>query len=257
MPGTGLAGVETPATGTDMSEAPTTIIGKGLAAAATAPRRVLTGSRRNLVAAGAGALLAAVLGTVVTLGTTASGGDQNTPMNVKPVETAQEDNADDGLPAEDIPSPGSSQRPRPSASGSDTATTPAAGTGGAGSVSGGGSGGTDGGGSSTGGGAAGGGSGGGSHGGGTGGNQTGGGNTGGSHSGGSGDPTDGGSTDGGSTGSPSTSPSDSGTPTPTPTETGTDGGADDGGTTASASAPDGSATGTDLPGVPDTSGTIA
>ncbi|MEU1621980.1 ATP-binding protein [Streptomyces sp. NPDC005722] len=261
VPGTGLAGVETPATGTDMSEAPTTIIGKGLAAAATAPRRVLTGSRRNLAAAGAGALLAAVLGTVVTLGTTASGGDQNTPMNVKPVETAQEDNADDGLPAEDIPSPGSSQRPRPSASGSDTATTPAAGTGGAGSVSGGGSGGSggtdggDGGGSSTGGGAAGGGSGGGSHGGGTGGNQTGGGNTGGSHSGGSGDPTDGGTTDGGSTGSPS--PSDSGTPTPTPTETGTDGGTDDGGTTASASAPDGSATGTDLPGVPDASGTIA
>ncbi|MFE2544746.1 ATP-binding protein [Actinacidiphila glaucinigra] len=260
VPGTGLVGVETPATGTDMSEAPTTIIGKRLAAAAAAPRRIaLTGSRRNLVAAGAGALLAAVLGTVVTLGTTASGGDQNTPMNVKPVESAQEDGADDGLPAEDLPTPGSTQRPRPSASGSDTATTPGApaggttGAGGAGSVSGGGSGGTDGGadgGSSTGGGSHGGGSGGGSHSGGSGGDPSGGGDTGGD--GGTGDPTDGGSTDGGSTGSPS--PSDSATPTD-PTPSGSESG--DGGTSASASAPESSATVTGLPGAPDSSGTIA
>ncbi|MFE0631821.1 ATP-binding protein [Streptomyces sp. NPDC058864] len=271
VPGAGLVGIETPATGTDMSEAPTTIIGRRLAAAATAPRRIaLTGSRRNLVAAGAGALLAAVLGTVVTLGTTASGGDQNTPMNVKPVESAQEDNADDGLPAEDIPSPGSSQRPRPSASGSDAVTTPgapAAGTGGGtGSVSGGDSGGTDGtgggagGGSSTGGGSAGaGGSGGGSHGGSThGGGTTTGGQTGsqtGGQTGGTGDPT------GGSpSGSPSTTPTGTGSPTPTPTDTGADGSTGDGGTSASASAPETSATGTDLPGAPGApgdSGTIA
>ncbi|MFD8076049.1 ATP-binding protein [Streptomyces sp. NPDC059718] len=128
VPGTGLAGVETPATGTDISEAPTTIIGKRLAAAAAVPRRIaLTGSRRNLVAVGAGALLAAVLGTVVTLGTTASGGDQNTPMNVKPVESAQEDDADDGFPAEDAPSPGSSRRPSPSASGTTPGSTGAPG----------------------------------------------------------------------------------------------------------------------------------
>ncbi|MGW3242309.1 ATP-binding protein [Streptomyces sp. NPDC001070] len=126
---TGPAGVETPATGTDLSEAPTTVISKSLAAAAAAPRRLaVTGSRRNLVAAGAGALLAAVLGTIVTLGTTASGGDQNTPMNVKPVESAQEDNADDGLPAEDMTSPGSTQRPSPSASGTTPGASGAPGT---------------------------------------------------------------------------------------------------------------------------------
>ncbi|MEU4094844.1 ATP-binding protein [Streptomyces sp. NPDC026673] len=127
---TGPAGVETPATGTDISEAPTAIISKRLAAAAAAPRRLaVTGSRRNLVAAGAGALLAAVLGTIVTLGTTASGGDQNTPMNVKPVESAQEDGADDGLPAEDIPSPGTTQRkPGPSSSGTTPGSTASPGT---------------------------------------------------------------------------------------------------------------------------------
>lgn len=267
VPGTGLAGVETPATGTDMSEAPTTIIGKRLAAAAAAPRRIaLTGSRRNLVAAGAGALLAAVLGTVVTLGTTASGGDQNTPMNVKPVESAQEDGADDGLPAEDLPTPGSTQRPRPSASGSGAATAPGApaggttGAGGAGSVSGGGSGGTDGGaggadgGSSTGGGSHGGGSGGGSNSGGSnsggsGGDSSGGGDTGGD-TGGTGDPTD-----GGPSGSPSTSPSTPATGSPSPT--GSDGGTGDAGTSSSASAPESSASVTGLPGAPDTFGAIA
>ncbi|MFJ8692708.1 ATP-binding protein [Streptomyces roseolilacinus] len=39
---------------------------------------LLSGTRRNLVAAGAGAVLAAVLGTVVTLGATSSGGDGGT-----------------------------------------------------------------------------------------------------------------------------------------------------------------------------------
>ncbi|MEU9985091.1 ATP-binding protein [Streptomyces sp. NPDC050856] len=41
----------------------------------TARRTILTGARRNLVAAGAGAVLAAVLGTVVTLGAASGGGE--------------------------------------------------------------------------------------------------------------------------------------------------------------------------------------
>ncbi|MFJ4843852.1 MULTISPECIES: ATP-binding protein [unclassified Streptomyces] len=117
----------TATSGLALPESPATIISKRLAV--TAPRRRgLTASRRNLVAAGAGALLAAVLGTIVTLGTTASGGDQNTPMNVKPLETAQPDNADDGLPADGAsPTPGSTHRgPSPSVSGSGPATDPSA-----------------------------------------------------------------------------------------------------------------------------------
>ncbi|MEU6344307.1 ATP-binding protein [Streptomyces sp. NPDC046977] len=110
-----------------LPDSPATIISKRLAVT-TPRRRGLTGSRRNLVAAGAGALLAAVLGTIVTLGTTASGGDQNTPMNVKPLETAQPDDADDGLPADGVsPTPGSTHRgPSPSATGSGPATDPSA-----------------------------------------------------------------------------------------------------------------------------------
>ncbi|MDX3354944.1 ATP-binding protein [Streptomyces sp. ME01-24h] len=270
--GPGLAGVQTPAAGSDRSEAPTTIISKSVAAAAAAPRRIaLTGSRRNLAAAGAGVLLAAVLGTVVTLGATASGGDGNTPMNVQPVESTRGDDADDGVPAEDIPSPGSTRRPHPSASGTDAAATQGGPTGGAagGSVSGGStdgtsgdSGGTDGGtgggtggGSSTGGGPV---TGGGSHGGGSGGPATGGGSTdggpatgGGNDSGGTGDPTD-----GGQSGSPSTTPTDPGSATPTPSGSGADGGGGDG-ASASASAPESYLTRTGLPGAPGAPRTLA
>ncbi|MFJ5217006.1 ATP-binding protein [Streptomyces sp. NPDC088354] len=133
-------GAGTTTTALELPDSPATVISKRLAVS-TPPRRGLTRSRRNLVAAGAGALLAAVLGTIVTLGTTASGGDQNTPMNVKPLETAQPDEADDGLPADGTsPTPGSTQHaPAPSASGSGAVANPSA----SGAAGGGGGGGAD------------------------------------------------------------------------------------------------------------------
>ncbi|NEE36805.1 ATP-binding protein, partial [Streptomyces sp. SID7982] len=63
-------------------------------------RAVLGGARRNLAAAGAGALLIAVLGTVVTLGVT-SDGDEPDSRNVTTEQTATEDPADDGLPTDE------------------------------------------------------------------------------------------------------------------------------------------------------------
>ncbi|MEV7867609.1 ATP-binding protein [Streptomyces sp. NPDC088124] len=64
-------------------------------------RPALGGARRNLVAAGAGAVLAAVLGTVVTLGAT-SGGDNAPPDKVRTEQSTEPDdgNGDDGRPAE-------------------------------------------------------------------------------------------------------------------------------------------------------------
>ncbi|MFC7304777.1 ATP-binding protein [Streptomyces monticola] len=93
-------------------------------------RRVaVSGTKRNLVAAGAGALLAAVLGTVVTLGAIS---DKEPPSStVKPNQTASEQDDGDGLPADQpqeqddstrrpvVPgTPGSSGAPTPSDSGS-------------------------------------------------------------------------------------------------------------------------------------------
>ncbi|MFE3741981.1 ATP-binding protein [Streptomyces sp. NPDC059134] len=64
-------------------------------------RPPLGGARRNLVAAGAGAVLAAVLGTVVTLGAS-SDGDPLPPDKVRTEQSTDPDdrNGDDGLPAE-------------------------------------------------------------------------------------------------------------------------------------------------------------
>ncbi|MGW7077674.1 ATP-binding protein [Streptomyces sp. NPDC054866] len=72
-------------------------------------RSIINGTRRNLVAAGAGALLAAVLGTVVTLGATSDGND-NPPDKVKTEQSASEDQDDDGLTA-DKPAKDSTSRP--------------------------------------------------------------------------------------------------------------------------------------------------
>ncbi|MCC3779173.1 ATP-binding protein, partial [Streptomyces sp. UNOB3_S3] len=58
------------------------------------------GNRRNLLAAGAGALLAAVLGTVVTLGA-ASGGDAPRSGTVKPGQSASQQDGDGGLSADE------------------------------------------------------------------------------------------------------------------------------------------------------------
>lgn len=72
-------------------------------------RSLLGGARRNLVAAGAGALLAAVLGTVVTLGATSDNNDA--PGNkVRNGQSANEDDSQNGLDA-DVPADGSTSRP--------------------------------------------------------------------------------------------------------------------------------------------------
>ncbi|MFJ2025439.1 ATP-binding protein [Streptomyces sp. NPDC087897] len=104
------------------------------------------GARRNLAAAGAGALLIAVLGTVVTLGVTAGDGDAPDSRNVTTEQTATDDPTDEGptsreseggsVPAgetaggetsatpsaSDSASPDASGSPSPSASASDGAT---------------------------------------------------------------------------------------------------------------------------------------
>ncbi|MDF3289375.1 ATP-binding protein [Streptomyces silvisoli] len=80
-----------------------TVVTPQLAAEAPSRRRLgaLAGSRRNLIAAGAGAVLVAVLGTVVTLGATSGHqSEQNAPMNVNTSESATQDtNGDGDLPA--------------------------------------------------------------------------------------------------------------------------------------------------------------
>ncbi|MFJ6901793.1 ATP-binding protein [Streptomyces hokutonensis] len=57
-------------------------------------------ARRNLVAAGAGALLAAVLGTVVTLGATSNNNADNPSDKVGPNPSASQGNSDDSLGAD-------------------------------------------------------------------------------------------------------------------------------------------------------------
>ncbi|MFE2022174.1 ATP-binding protein [Streptomyces sp. NPDC059499] len=102
---------------------------------------VLQGARRNLVAVGAGALLAAVLGTVVTLGAT-SGSEDPEGQNVTTEQSANEDDSESGLSADEPTdgaasgdakpgkdaTPGASGRATPSGSG-----TPSPGTSGSGS----------------------------------------------------------------------------------------------------------------------------
>jgi hypothetical protein len=81
------------------------------------PKRLaLVGTRRNLVAAGTGVLLAAVLGTIVTLGAT-SGGDPAPKNQGNPVETSTPD-----MPPP--PSPATTEPPSTSAPASPS-TTPA------------------------------------------------------------------------------------------------------------------------------------
>ncbi|WP_037676280.1 ATPase AAA, partial [Streptomyces globisporus] len=98
---------------------------------------ILSGARRNLVAVGAGALLVAVLGTVVTLGATSGNGEDPTTDRVTSDSTASESGTDDGLDGEEPPADGEpgptetgratrSDSPSPSGSGS---TPPSASTG--------------------------------------------------------------------------------------------------------------------------------
>ncbi|MGI5348756.1 ATP-binding protein [Streptomyces sp. CA-250714] len=80
----------------------------------SAPRgwRAFTSSKRNMAAAGAGALLAAVLGTVVTLGTISD--DDGPPDSVRPDSSTSQDDQDnapgDESPGDDSPSGGPDQR---------------------------------------------------------------------------------------------------------------------------------------------------
>ncbi|WP_240135038.1 ATP-binding protein [Streptomyces sp. MUM 178J] len=91
---------------------------------------LLSGARRNLVAVGAGALLAAVLGTVVTLGATSE--QENPPgEKVRQGQSANEDDTDTGLdadvPVADTPSTLDAPSDAPSSSSSDE-TTPSPGS---------------------------------------------------------------------------------------------------------------------------------
>ncbi|WP_223865244.1 ATP-binding protein [Streptomyces sp. 5-10] len=101
-------------------------------------RRLAThGTRRNVVAAAAGVLLVAVLGTVVTLGLGGSSGDDsNNPADkVKPDRSASQRDDDKGLTA-DEPTSGTSQAPQPGLSGVPKASTSPAAPSGSGSPSG-------------------------------------------------------------------------------------------------------------------------
>ncbi|SEF91767.1 hypothetical protein SAMN05216223_102474 [Actinacidiphila yanglinensis] len=92
--------------------------------APSARRLAVVGSRRNLVAAGTGVLIAAVVGTIVTLGATS--GSNDTPDNqVKPIESVQQDPPDTTAPpSEDGTTSSPSAKPS-STSPSTTATTTA------------------------------------------------------------------------------------------------------------------------------------
>ncbi|MDF9815711.1 ATP-binding protein [Streptomyces sp. SPB162] len=139
-----VAGLEIPGTGPDSHLAastapqdaydpPVTVISKRLAAggAPAAPRSVrtaLANPRRNLLAAGAAAALAAIIGTVVTLGSSAGGSEnRNVPNNVKPVESAQPDDQNAGLPADQQTSDGTTSSTKPSATPSKGSTPTTAG----------------------------------------------------------------------------------------------------------------------------------
>lgn len=84
----------------------------------------LTGARRNLAAAGAGVLLVAVLGTVVTLGAVGGDDDKGSPDRVKPRESASQRDDDKDLtadepsnaPSQGAPQPGPSNVPLSSSS---------------------------------------------------------------------------------------------------------------------------------------------
>ncbi|MEU0101757.1 ATP-binding protein [Streptomyces sp. NPDC006267] len=84
-------------------------------------RAVLGGARRNLAAAGAGALLIAVLGTVVTLGVTAGDGDEPAGRNVTTEQTATKDATDDGSSVDE---PEGGSVPAGATTGGEAPTTP-------------------------------------------------------------------------------------------------------------------------------------
>lgn len=100
---------------------------------------MLGGARRNLVAAGAGVLLAGVLGTVVTLGLTSNSDPQGDPGASTEQSVTDSGDQEEELPAEE-PTDGATPSARTSGSASASATSSAPGPSGSESVPGGGSG---------------------------------------------------------------------------------------------------------------------
>ncbi|MFG2521836.1 ATP-binding protein [Streptomyces sp. NPDC048527] len=84
-----------------------------------AGRAVVTGARRNLVAVGAGALLAAVLGTVVTLGATSNNETPSDNVNVNPSASQGEDGGDIGADKADQGGDGAGSTQGPADPGKD------------------------------------------------------------------------------------------------------------------------------------------
>ncbi|MFH8577384.1 ATP-binding protein [Streptomyces zaomyceticus] len=72
---------------------------------------IIGGARRNLAAVGAGALLVAVLGTVVTLGATSGNGEDPATNHVTSDSTATEGSTDDGFDDEEQPDDGEAGEP--------------------------------------------------------------------------------------------------------------------------------------------------
>ncbi|THA70413.1 ATP-binding protein [Streptomyces sp. A0958] len=86
------------------------------------PLALLGGARRNLVAAGAGVLLAGVLGTVVTLGLTSSSDPQGDPGASTEQSVTEDDGIEDGDVTADEPADGATPTVRESGSASTSAT---------------------------------------------------------------------------------------------------------------------------------------
>ncbi|QGV78487.1 ATP-binding protein [Streptomyces ficellus] len=93
-----------------------------------ARRTILSGARRNLVAAGAGAVLAAVLGTMVTLGAT-SGGGENGKDGTGRVTSDQPAGGDSGSGGADADEPGQGSTRDPGDGGGDSGGTGGSGPG--------------------------------------------------------------------------------------------------------------------------------
>ncbi|MFC8505942.1 ATP-binding protein [Streptomyces sp. NPDC057411] len=83
---------------------------------------ILSGARRNLAAVGAGALLVAVLGTVVTLGATSGSDDPPANDRVTSDSTADQGGTEDDTPGDDEPTEDSTSRPSDPASPGPTGT---------------------------------------------------------------------------------------------------------------------------------------
>ncbi|MFF7336558.1 ATP-binding protein [Streptomyces sp. NPDC008163] len=110
---------------------PSPAAGGGKGAARGGPLALIGGARRNLVAAGAGVLLAGVLGTVVTLGLTSSsdpqgGAGTSTEQEVPDDDSIYDSDVEVGEPAD---GPSTSEAPSGSASSSASVTPSATGSG--------------------------------------------------------------------------------------------------------------------------------